>query len=382
MSKLSVSIAYLSLNNPRDKKQWSGINYYIIDTLEKRGIDVITLYLPKWLTFLAKVSAKISGYKNFMFSPFYAYISGKYFSYRLSKEQKVIDFVFAGSSVFETIHLKTDSNVVIISDASLHAVIDYYEAYNKISPKEKDLALNNELVAIEKCYAYVCSSEWGVDPIRRIKPDLSDKIFSIPFGANIEEEPTDLEVHQAISERIQLDDIHLFFLGVDWQRKGGDIVLDTFQKLKREGLMVSLTICGCIPPVQINDPNIVVIPFLNKSETSDRQKLYSLFKKATLFFLPTQKECYGIVFAEASAFGLPVISHDTGGVSTVVRNGENGYILSHSSESDAYAEKIKDIVSDKAEYRRLCVSSRELYLNELNWKQWFEKLNNKLKIGI
>ncbi|TSA49979.1 MAG: glycosyltransferase [Sphingobacteriales bacterium] len=39
--------------------------------------------------------------------------------------------------------------------------------------------------------------------------------------------------------------------------------------------------------------------------------------------VPSRAECYGIVFAEASSYGLPSVSTDTGGVSAVVKEGVN-----------------------------------------------------------
>lgn len=41
--------------------------------------------------------------------------------------------------------------------------------------------------------------------------------------------------------------------------------------------------------------------------------------------LPTIAECAGIVFAEASGYGIPSITYDTGGVGTYVIDGINGF---------------------------------------------------------
>ena len=46
-----------------------------------------------------------------------------------------------------------------------------------------------------------------------------------------------------------------------------------------------------------------------------------------ILLLPTQAECAGIVFVEASAYSMPIFTHDTGGISNYVINGINGYRL-------------------------------------------------------
>ena len=40
----------------------------------------------------------------------------------------------------------------------------------------------------------------------------------------------------------------------------------------------------------------------------------------TFFLMPTRAEAQGIVFNESAAYGLPVVSTDVGGVSTVVQS--------------------------------------------------------------
>ena len=57
--------------------------------------------------------------------------------------------------------------------------------------------------------------------------------------------------------------VNILFLGVDWYRKGGDLVYDTFLKLIEAGYNIHLTVCGCVPPVK--HAKIKVIPFLRNN---------------------------------------------------------------------------------------------------------------------
>ncbi|MBK7121948.1 MAG: hypothetical protein IPH68_03555 [Chitinophagaceae bacterium] len=47
--------------------------------------------------------------------------------------------------------------------------------------------------------------------------------------------------------------MRLLFLGVEWERKGGQIALDTFYALQNNGMQVQLKIIGCQPPLHIKD---------------------------------------------------------------------------------------------------------------------------------
>ena len=77
-----------------------------------------------------------------------------------------------------------------------------------------------------------------------------------------------------------------------------------------------------------------------------------------------------MVFCEASAYGLPIITTDTGGVSGAVTEGENGFLLPPSAMGAQYAELIAKIYGDDQRYAQLVQSSRATYDNKLNWDAW------------
>jgi len=160
------------------------------------------------------------------------------------------------------------------------------------------------------------------------------------------------------------------FIGVKWERKGGDIAFETLLALEKMGIPAELTVVGCIPPKQFAHPAMKVIPFLNKNDESQRKKLEKLYLTSDFLLFPTRNECYGIVVCEANAFGLPVIAADTGGVSGVVTNGENGFLLPHSARGDQYAEVVAKLYRDERGYAELVQSSRADFDNRLNWDVW------------
>ncbi|MBK6633147.1 MAG: hypothetical protein IPG38_01460 [Chitinophagaceae bacterium] len=86
----------------------------------------------------------------------------------------------------------------------------------------------------------------------------------------------------------------LLFLGVEWERKGGQIALDTFYALQNNGMQVQLKIIGCQPPLHIKDKNVTVIPFLNKNIKEEAQQLYNILLQTDFLLLPTRamQECF------------------------------------------------------------------------------------------
>lgn len=91
---------------------------------------------------------------------------------------------------------------------------------------------------------------------------------------------------------------------------------------------------------------------------------------ASFFLLPTPSECNGAVFCEAAAFALPMITTDTGGVSEIVKNRENGYLLAPSANGGEYARAIGEAWAEKEKYMELQRNSRASFERRLNWDVW------------
>jgi glycosyltransferase involved in cell wall biosynthesis len=57
------------------------------------------------------------------------------------------------------------------------------------------------------------------------------------------------------------------------------------------------------------------------------------------------KEAFGVVFAEASASGLPVVTTDTGGIKDIIKDEVNGLVVPQKN-SEAIAEAVKRLQKD------------------------------------
>jgi glycosyltransferase involved in cell wall biosynthesis len=113
-----------------------------------------------------------------------------------------------------------------------------------------------------------------------------------------------------------------------------------------------------------------VIPYLDKNNPEQYRELEQLYLKSDFLLLPTRNECFGLVFCEANAFGLPIITTHTGGVPEVVKDAQNGFVLPLSARGPAYAEIIARLYQDDQRYAELVVSSRAAFDERLNWNAW------------
>jgi len=71
-----------------------------------------------------------------------------------------------------------------------------------------------------------------------------------------------------------------------------------------------------------------------------REKLIRLYIASDMYIMLSKFDTFGMVVLEAMAAGLPVIISSNVGAKDIVQEGENGFIISDTSDADYIASKI------------------------------------------
>src|SRR5258708_196708 len=106
---------------------------------------------------------------------------------------------------------------------------------------------------------------------------------------------------------------------------------------------------------------------------ADPAKIHVVPFTATLAdfsILPKRVGCVPNALREANAFGVLIITTDTGGVADAVRDGENGYVLPFDAQGKAYARVIAELYQDDQRYAEMVRASRAAFDERLNWDAW------------
>ncbi len=363
-------IAYLTLNDPRDRRSWSGVHYHMAQALEKHCGQLTYIGPIKPAGFILEKFASRAFHR--LTGRTYLHTHSGSLARRVARiaEQRMagekFDLIFAPAGSVAIAELRTSSPIVYLSDTTFRLMTGYSE-FSGLLERSAQEADQIERRAIGKAELAIFSSSWASRSAIEHYQAPRKKVHVVPFGANLEDPPTS---ETALARRAPRDNCRLLFVGVDWERKGGDIAFETLLALRRRGLAAELTVVGCTPPRNFAHKNMKIVPFLDKNKPNARQLLSRLYLDADFFLLPTRAECFGIVFCEANAFGLPAIATDTGGVSEVVQNGVNGYLLPPSARGDEYARVIEDLYRDESRYSEMRVRSRAMFEERLNWDAW------------
>jgi|SRR5579863_8985272 len=365
-----LKIAYLTAEDPESKRSWSGSTYYMAQALQKHCGEVH--YLGPIKTVERRIGSIMNKSASLLLNKVVAYDRlifvakkhAKVAARRLAGQS--FDLIFAPLGTPEIAFLETDIPIVIAEDATFNLVHNYLPQYSNLLVRSISEARDVQDRAYQKANALFFPTEWAAHSAIEDGHVDAQKVHVLPLGANFEEIPP----REIAEQKKKSDRCRLLFVGLGWERKGGDIAFETLLKLEEMGIQAELIVCGCIPPEEFAHSRMKVIPFLDKSDEKQREELENLYITSDFLLVPTRRDCYGLVFCEASAFGLPSITTDTGGVSGIVRNGENGFRLPFAARGAEYAKIIADIYSNDQVYADLVKSSRAAFEERLNWDAW------------
>jgi starch synthase len=114
----------------------------------------------------------------------------------------------------------------------------------------------------------------------------------------------------------------IVFVGKDFARKGGHVLLDAFARVRRTFPKARLVVAGAPPPDPRDIPPGVF--FLGPVGLDE---LPALLSQSTIFALPTLREPFGIAFLDAMACGLPCVGTRIEAIPEIVREGETGLLV-------------------------------------------------------
>ncbi len=366
-----TTIGFMASNPLEDKRAYSGTMYSMAKALVGTGAKVVRIPVDS-SSLLRKLYLKAVKEVGRFFPSLKGRLSKRLvWKSRIAARKLDMSIIEKCDVIFAPMHsgtlfsLKTSKPIVYLSDATFHAMIDYYWFdFPKRDIEEGEMI---EKTAIEKAAALIYPCRWAADSAVSDYGQSREKITLAYFGPN-------LDVSK-ISPHVFSFDGHLdlLFVGVDWKRKGGDIAVGACKWLNENGVDATLHVVG----IKSLDPSISSLPyvanhgFLNKNNPEEYSKIMSLYNQADCFLLPTLAECTGISFCEASTYGLPCFTHDTGGVSDYVLEGESGRLLPLGSTGEDFGRVIKNSV-ESGEMEQFSKGARRVVAERLSWDLWAE----------
>ncbi len=157
-----------------------------------------------------------------------------------------------------------------------------------------------------------------------------EKIEVLPPGVDIDEWHPDNNQRLSVLPRI-------LFVGGDFERKGGRLLLDAFRRLPPRSAELHIVTKERVDPI----PGVMVYNNMRPNSL----ELMQLYQSCHIFCLPTQAEAFGIVAVEASATGLPLVTTNVGGLVDIVDEGVTGHLIDP-DDVEALTDRLQRLVEN------------------------------------
>jgi glycosyltransferase involved in cell wall biosynthesis len=193
---------------------------------------------------------------------------------------------------------------------------------------------------------YTTWSYWAKDSLEKDYGVDGRRVTVLPPGTTISNFPD-----PRLRDSRRPGPLRVLFVGGDFQRKGGDLLLDVHRKHLRGACELHLVTGASIAP----GDGVYVYNDLKPHSP----QLLQLYAAADVFVLPTRGDCLALVLGEAMASGLPVITTRVGAHAEVVEEGRNGFVI-EADDAAALSERILRLASDPRLAARMGARSREI----------------------
>ena len=347
-------------SDPRSPKTWSGIGPFLTDAMQAAGLldRAVGIELPAWrknLLLLKNFNRNRTVWRqHFYADP--AYRNALTAAARAVPVES--PFLFQPGSMFSLPDAFPARKCISYHDGNLAELLKSGYNTKGISAKRVDQSLRYEEAVSNRMTAVFTFSEYLRQSFIRDYHVPESRVFNVGGGINLTTFPDSDPAKDYSANRI-------LFIGTQFERKGGPQLLQAFRVLRESIPDAELHIVG---PVTVTDlpPGAIAHGHLSKANPAHVEQLEALFRRATLFVLPSLYEPFGIAPLEAMLYGIPCVVTDAWALAESVTPGRTGALVERGSVPDL-AAKLLQLLSDPAKLREMGRAGREQVLAQYTW---------------
>jgi glycosyltransferase involved in cell wall biosynthesis len=201
-----------------------------------------------------------------------------------------------------------------------------------------------------------------------------NRVVNIGAGANLDELPEVVPVETRKGQGI-------LFIGADFERKGGRVLLEAFAGVRRQLPEAELHIVGPRqgPPEGLPLERVVWHGFLDKSSPDGAAKMKQLLSECRVLALPSLYEPFGIAPVEAMLHGMPAVVTGDWALGETVTHEVNGLHV-RAGDATSLKEALLRMLSEPGLDARLGINAVSHAREHFTWPQVVNKLRAAIEV--
>lgn len=249
--------------------------------------------------------------------------------------------------------------IIQVTDTSFAALSDGYPAFRRVARTTTAQAALVERRVAARTARFSVPTEWSRRAIHRDLQVPLSAIDVVPFGPAID----GLRDAAALAhDHPSPPPLKILLVASDWERKGGDLAVDTVSELRRRGHDVALTVAGGTEPPALPS-------WVTRAGRLPGAELSELYRSHHLLLEPVRAAAGGVLITDALSHGLPVLTHAVGGAATLVQDGVTGWVVEASSSIGHLVETFEHHVL-QADLTKISEAATAWVRREASWEAW------------
>lgn len=344
-------INYLCVwDNKNDKtKSWSGTNYSLMSALMKQeSVKDVGIVYNK----IEKIAIKVAYKINITFGELLINFIRKQKTKNIDNSPTIEIgdlnekikryYIYQDMSIPSLIYIKNNNPLAF-----------KYTGFDKYTSKQLEKRLEIQMKMYNNSSGIFTMSKWLANNLKENTNISKEKIHFVGAGINVPKELIDIYQKKEKNK--------ILFVGRDFERKGGKIVLEAFNVLKNKyNSKAILYIAG--PKKNPNEKCYNGVEFLGDISYNELSKYFNL---CDIFCMPSYYEAYGIVFAEALIYGLPCIARNDFEMKEFIKDGYNGYLI-NDDDIEQLALKMDKLLNND-EIIENVKKEKQNYIEQYSW---------------
>ncbi len=159
---------------------------------------------------------------------------------------------------------------------------------------------------------------------------------------------------------ININDPLIIFASMNFEIKGLDDVLSSLAKLKVHHKKFKLVVAGkgnVKKYKQLAQEANIISDIIFTGPVS-KEKLIKIYLAGDIYIMLSRFDTFGMVVLEAMAAGLPAIISSNVGARDIIKENENGFVISDTSNADYVAAKIEILLNNDIRKRMAAAASQ------------------------
>ena len=214
-------------------------------------------------------------------------------------------------------------------DATNKQIFENYGTGSKIDKKFISEIILREQNAYKKAGNIFCMCHWAADSVINDYGIDHKKVHVIVGGANLDEKYFNNEINlPSPKEPNQSNPLIIGFIGKDWERKGGQFSINIVNNLNNLGIFTKLRVVGANKKDIPKSRFIEYVGFIDKNKDINKfVKELNSWHFASLFSFQEASPRSNL---ESLKIGVPILSHNVGGISSTFFENYYGKLFNNS----------------------------------------------------